>query len=57
MVVFQAHAVVFPASAGMIPALGGALGVLVGVPRKRGDDPSKWLSFRLTLWCSPQARG
>ena len=39
MVVFQAHAVVFPASAGMIPALGGALGVLVGVPRKRGDDP------------------
>ena len=48
---------VFPASAGMIPAERQDGQDRQGVPRKRGDDPQTVSVHKVTIGCSPQARG
>ena len=52
-----ANALVFPAGAGMIRMLMGCLAGLLGVPRRRGDDPANTTHAFYTGMCSPQARG
>ena len=46
-----------PADAGMIRVKAAFTGVLMGAPRRRGDDPSATGGSIDIKMCSPQTRG